>query len=442
MTDSTAHRQGQSTHEQEASTTRSTVRDHDFIDWSTDDTSPSDTPDPAMGLPAPTDTAQRLGDVLTARNPLLAAAAPLLRALAEMPDRLAEGGLAQLRQLLEIEIRTFSRLCEQANLRRDHMLAARYALCTALDEAANLQQWGGGTDTSTGPWSRQALLQTFHQEGQGGQKVFLLIGRLAANPHEHLRVLEVMLHVLGLGFEGHYRTQSDGHRMVETIRNRLHALIAEARETLPRPLSPRGQASDGQTLRPLRGVPIWMTASALLLMLAGLFGWEKYQLIGEMEGVERHIRGIGKALRPPAQLRLRELLASDIAAGKVGVEETDQRSLVTFRGDDMFAPGQADVSAQSLALISKVAAGINEVAGRVAIIGHTDNLPIATPTFPDNQRLSEERAKAVAGILQRQQVDPERIRVHGAGDRQPVADNATAAGRARNRRVEIVVDPQ
>ncbi|WP_425389187.1 type VI secretion system protein TssL, long form [Curvibacter gracilis] len=402
----------------------------------------SDVPDPARSQPAPTDTTQRLGAVLTARNPLLAAAAPLLRALSEMPARLPDGGLTQLRQLLEIEIRTFSRLCEQANLRRDHMLAARYALCTALDEAASLQPWGGGTDTSTGPWSRQALLQTFHQEGQGGQKVFLLIGRLAANPQEHLRVLEVMLHVLGLGFEGHYRTQSDGHRMVETIRNRLHALITEARETLPRALSPHWQAPDGRTLRPLRGVPIWMTASALLLMLAGLFGWEKYQLLGEMEGVERHIRGIGKAMRPPAQLRLRELLASDIAAGKVGVDETDLRSLVTFRGDDMFAPGQADVSSQSLAMISKVAAGINEVAGRVTVIGHTDNQPIATPTFPDNQRLAEERAKAVAGILQRQQVDPERIRVLGAGDRQPVADNATAAGRARNRRVEIVVDPQ
>lgn len=392
--------------------------------------------------PMPTDMTQRLGVVLTARNPLLAAAAPLLRALAEMPERLPERGLAHLRQLLEIEIRTFSRLCDQANLRRDHMLAARYTLCTALDEAANLQPWGGGTDTSTGPWSRQALLQTFHQEGQGGQKVFLLIGRLAASPREHLRVLEVMLHVLGLGFEGHYRTQSDGHRMVETIRNRLHALITETREALPRELSPHGRAQDERELRPLRGIPIWMTASALVLTVAGLFGWEKYQLLGEMDGVVRHIRAIGKSMRPPAQLRLRELLATDITAGKVGVDETDQRSLVTFRGDDMFAPGQADVSPQSLGMIAKVAAGINEVAGRVTVIGHTDNLPIATPTFPDNQRLSEARARAVASLLQRQQVDPERIRVNGAGDRQPVADNTTAAGRARNRRVEIVVDPQ
>lgn len=332
MTDSTAHRQGQSTLEPETSRAQNTSRGHDFTNWGADDTSLNDAPDPAMGLPAPTDTTQRLGAVLTARNPLLAAAAPLLRALSEMPARLPDGGLMHLRQLLEIEIRTFSRLCEQANLRRDHMLAARYALCTALDEAASLQPWGGGTDTSTGPWSRQALLQTFHQEGQGGQKVFLLIGRLAANPQEHLRVLEVMLHVLGLGFEGHYRTQPDGHRMVETIRNRLHALITEARETLPRALSPHGQAPDGRTLRPLRGVPIWMTASALLLMLAGLFGWDKYQLLGEMEGVERHIRGIAKAMRPPAQLRLRELLASDIAAGKVGVDETDQRSLVPLAG--------------------------------------------------------------------------------------------------------------
>jgi type VI secretion system protein ImpK len=322
------------------------------------------------------------------------------------------------------------------------MLAVRYALCTALDEAANLRPWGGGTVAATGPWSDHALLQTFHQEGDGGRKVFLLIGRLASQPQEHLPVLEVMLHVLGLGFQGHYRPLTDGPRKIETIRNRLYHMVAAAHEAVPHELSPSWQGVPPGKLRLLRSVPVWASASVLGLFLLGVFAWDKYHLLAETQAAELRIRDIGKLMPTPQRLRLKELLASEIQAGRVAVEESGQHSKVTFRGDDMFGAGQSSVNAGMAPMLAKVAAGINEVGGTVQVVGHTDNQPIATRKFPNNAALSEQRAQSVAQLLVQAGVEAGRISTTGVGDAQPATDNGTPAGRARNRRVEIIVDSQ
>ena len=381
----------------------------------------------------------RLASIVAARNPFLEAGKPLLRALADMPDQLDENGMLGWRKVLEEEIHTFGHLCDQANLRRDHMLGIRYALCTALDEAASIKPWAGGEGHDTGPWSSHALLQTFHQEGDGGQKVFLLIGRLAASPKQHLQALEVMHHILGLGFEGHYRTQADGRRMLETVRHHLYTLLAEGREAVPRELSPHASGVAAGKFRLIRSVPVWVTAAVLGLVVLALFTWFKYELVHQRQAVEAGIRAIGAQVPKANKLRLKELLSQEIAAGRVSVDEDDQQSRVLFRGDDMFLPGRAEVNPRSTAVLDKVAGGINEVTGSVDIVGHTDNLPIATPEFPNNKALSEKRAEAVARMLRARGVDAGRLTTSGAGDTQALADNHNAAGRARNRRVEIVV---
>ena len=75
----------------------------------------------------------------------------------------------------------------------------------------------------------------------------------------------------------------------------------------------------------------------------------------------------------------------------------------------------------------------------VGVIGHSDNSPIKTDAFPDNFVLSEERARSVADYLTSAGVLNSRLTVEGKGDSQPVADNKTAAGKAKNRRVQIIV---
>jgi len=386
---------------------------------------------------------ERLAAVAAAQNPLLEAAQPLLRALADMPAQLSDEGVTVLHRLLEREVARFQSICSSALVKHEHVVAASYSLCTALDEAANSTDWGGGKGTEAGIWASQQLAAKFHGDTKGGDKFFLLVGRLAASPQEHIDLLELMYQILGLGFEGRFSTATNGRRQLETVRHRLFGLLGTARGDVPQDLSPHWKGVGAGKFRLLRSVPVWVTASLLTLILFGLFAWYKYQLLQLGANVEERIAAIGRMRPPPSPpvkpLRLKELLALEIARGTVSVDEDDRRSAVTFKGDDMFVPGQARVSAKILPVLAKVAEEINQVSGSVKVTGHSDNQPIRTREFPNNQVLSEKRAAAVAAALQGAGVVASRLQIEGRGDTMPISDSATAAGRARNRRVDIVV---
>ena len=388
----------------------------------------------------------RLAAVAAAQNPLLEAAQALLRALADMPATLSDAGVTAFHRLLEREVASFQSLCSSAQIRHEHVVAASYSLCTALDESANSTEWGGGKNGEAGIWAGQQLAAKFHGDTKGGDKFFLLVGRLAASPQEHIDLLELMYQILGLGFEGRFSTAVNGRRQLEMVRHRLFTLLGTARGDVPHDLSPHWKGVGAGKFRLLRGVPVWVTASLLVLVLFGLFAWYKYQLLRVGADVEQRIAAIGRMRPPPVPpappvkpLRLKELLATEIARGTVSVEEDERRSAVTFRGDDMFVPGQARLNARILPVLAKVADEINQVSGSVQVTGHSDNRPIRTREFPDNQVLSEKRAQAVAAVLLGKDVVVSRIQTEGRGDTKPIADSATAAGRARNRRVDIVV---
>ncbi|CAA2104691.1 type VI secretion system protein TssL, long form [Variovorax paradoxus] len=404
---------------------------------------------PAHGLSedpplAPEAAAQnRLLAVTAAQNPLLEAAQPLLRALADMPATLGEDGPAVIHRLLEREVASFQSICSSAQIRHEHVVAASYSLCTALDEAANSTEWGGGKDGEAGVWASQQLAAKFHGDTKGGDKFFLLVGRLAASPQEHIDLLELMYQILGLGFEGRFSTAANGRRQLETVRHRLFTLLGVARGDVPRELSPNWKGVGTGRFRLLRSVPVWVTGSVLSLVLFGFFAWYKYQLLLLSAEVEGRIAAIGRMRPPPPpparSLRLKELLAPEIARGTVSVEEDERRSAVTFKGDDMFVAGRARLNDRILPVLAKVADEIKQVPGAVQVTGHSDNQPIRTRDFPDNQVLSEKRAAAVADVLRGRGVAAARIRTEGRGDAVPLADNATVSGRAKNRRVDIVV---
>lgn len=417
----------------------------------------------------------RLAGIRAAENPLLTAAQPLVLTLASLPDlELGADTVPVFHALLVREIETFQKLCTQADLPRDHVIAASYALCTALDEAANGTVWGGGnasevvagsaSDTpkpqadgtqwsesvssvkasgAVGVWAGQMLAASFHDDTAGGIKVFQLIGRLMTHkPEGHVDLLELLHRILSLGFEGQYRSLPDGRRQHETIRQRIYAVIGQARPRVPLALSLHWQGQGAGKFKLLRSVPVWVTASVLGLAAFGLFAWYKYQLVQQTDVLVAEIAAIGKMTPPPvvvAPLRLAVLLREEIAQGKVTVVEDATHSQLVFKGDDMFIPGKVAINPKIKPLLDKVAAEISRVPGAVQVIGHSDNQPIRTLSFPDNQVLSEERAMVVADALQGAGVAAGRIEIRGQGDSVPVADNATAAGRAKNRRVEIEV---
>jgi outer membrane protein OmpA-like peptidoglycan-associated protein len=142
--------------------------------------------------------------------------------------------------------------------------------------------------------------------------------------------------------------------------------------------------------------------------------------------------GIGQALdRQEAELRAQ--------LGNGTVTNTGSQLIVTLPQDILFGFDSAAVSIQSQADLRAVAASLNRYPNStINVIGHTDS----TGDAAYNQDLSERRARAVAQVLIGAGVAPGRINAVGQGEAVPVASNQTDAGRAQNRRVEIVITPQ
>lgn len=381
------------------------------------------------------DVHARLENVRQAANPLLEAARPLLRVLADMPAQLPQDmSVEQLRNMLVREVMVFQRLCDQAQLPWKHMAVLRYCLCTAVDEAINRTTWGGG-----GIWARKSLLISFEGEADGGEKFFLLIGRMAVHPHMYADVIEVLLRILGLGFEGRYSVIEDGGRHLEKIRKRLMHLLAGCRETVPAALSPHAQGKVMRAGFVLSDTPLWSGMALCLLVFALCFGWYKWQLEARWQEIAVRIAAMsGLPVQKP--LRLSVLLQHEIAQGLVTVEEDAYRSHVVFRGDDMFLSGKTRVRQEVRPILARVAHEIARVGGKVSVIGHTDNQRVRDAALGNNQILSEERAADVATQIQQHGVALSDMTITGMGETQPVADNQSREGMARNRRVEIIVE--
>lgn len=382
----------------------------------------------------------RLHRIQSARNPLLEASRVLLRAQADMPRSLPSNAINRLRELLVQEVTAFEKLCTQANIRRDHAVGASYCLCTALDEAAMQTAWAQDRSLAA-RWVQKSLASTFHRDVDGGDKVFLLIGRLISEPREHGDLLEVIYRVLSLGFEGRYRHTAEGSRRHAEIRRRIHTEITSGSEPVPQALSPHWKGDARRPRASFWEFPVWITATVLSIAILCLFGYYRYELSTRAAELRKQIADIGRMTPPPAppRLHLKQLLKDEIAAGTVSVDEDAHHSAVTFRGDTMFPPGGVAIKSSMGPLIGKIAGEIAKVPGKVTVLGYTDNVPIRSRQFASNDALSEERATQVMQILQADGVPASRLEAVGKGEADAVGDNHTAQGRAQNRRVEIRV---
>lgn len=382
---------------------------------------------------------QRVLSVLASPTPLLEAAQPLLRALSEMPESVEERShVVLLKEGLKNEIALFNIVCDEADISWKKMAIVRYCLCTALDEAAHGRKWGAEYG-----WSQSNLLNHFEGDNDGGNKFFLLVGRLSMSPHEYADVLEVLLRILGLGFEGRYSIIENGERQLTKIRQRLLTLLQSTRDSTVAELSPHTMAFRANKRRWGIRVPVRVSLLFAFIMLAGFFITCKYRL---MVPLSTHIAVIQSLAKEPSlsvpevRLRLSALLKDEIAKKLVSVEEADGHAMVTFRGDAMFIIGAQHIKPEMLPVMERVAEEIHRVKGRVRIVGHTDSMPINKPELPNNQVLSEKRAASVAEMIQRAGDSVSITHIEGRGAQEPVASNHTAEGRAQNRRVEIFVD--
>ncbi len=360
-------------------------------------------------------------------------------------NTIAHPAPASLRAQLLGYLRQFEEKARQAGVAPDEVMLARYVLCTALDEAVLSTPWG-----STSDWGKQSLLITLHNEAWGGEKVFQLLEHCLQNPHQRLHLLELLYLCTSLGFEGRYRVMHDGRSQLEALRERTAAVIRSTRGEYEHELSPHWRGLSVMRDRLSQYLPPWVgIAIGLALLLALLFGL-RMKLAADAEPVFKRIHAIGEipvqAIDRPAvqprvieRPRLARFLADDIKAQRVAVEDAVDRSVVTIRGDELFASASASVRDEFQPLLLRIADALRKVKGQVLVTGHSDNRPIATLRYPSNWKLSQARAQEVADLLGATTGDAGRFTAEGRSDTEPVASNASAEGRARNRRVEITV---
>ncbi len=133
-------------------------------------------------------------------------------------------------------------------------------------------------------------------------------------------------------------------------------------------------------------------------------------------------------------------LAKEIAAGVVEVETSGRRIVVRVKEQGSFRSGTADLSPSFKPVLKIIRGVLLDTEGQIYVEGHSDNVPISTTQFRSNWALSSARAVSVAhGLFDLGGLSPNRFTVAGYGETRPLVANSTGAGRARNRRVEIVI---
>ncbi|HHZ21280.1 TPA: type VI secretion system protein TssL [Xanthomonas vasicola pv. zeae] len=416
-------------------------------------------PRPAASMPprqAPTrttrppdlDAAMRATPGAMQGNAVVRAATPLLLLAVQLRHSTQTPDIATLRENCSTRLQRFEQELRQQGTDDKTGIAARYVLCTLLDEAVLAAPWGEGSG-----WSQRTLLVTFHGETYGGAKVFDLLDRLARDPARHLDLLELLYLALALGFGGRYRVEQGGGARLADRQAELYQLIQRQRLPAPAELSPNWQGAQAPLLRNAAATPLWIAALASLCIVLLAFVWLHARLntltapisaqLARI-GLERVALPIPEAVRPATTPALAPLLAAEQRAGLLTVQtEGDGRSTVRLASASMFPSGSAELDADQTSLLERVAAALEQVPGRVVVVGHTDDQPVRSLSFKDNFALSARRAESVGAVLAAGLRDRRRVQTSGAGDSQPIALPPQLPGnRARNRRVEILLIPE
>ena len=177
--------------------------------------------------------------------------------------------------------------------------------------------------------------------------------------------------------------------------------------------------------------------------------------LDSVRGGDKHKPASHKAVAPLSKnalaarkAHLEKLFHDEIKQGVVKVHQVDDRLVISLTGANVFALGDSHVTSSGKRLIQQVGVALApDTSSKITVEAHTDNQPVQPKQpgakAPTLQQLSKARAESVARVLTSGGgVKKTNVVTVGAGSTHPVASNATAAGRQKNRRVEIVVTPR
>ncbi|WP_299287496.1 type IVB secretion system protein IcmH/DotU [uncultured Tateyamaria sp.] len=419
---------------------------------------PQVTPNPqAMGIPsassATRDTSSEpsVEQGMTGMNKINAAAATLFSLVSRIRNRAQHMDPEKLRRSVVAEVREFENRALQAGVDAQDVKIARYAICATLDDVVLNTPWGGQSI-----WAQQSMVGTFHKETVGGDRFFDLLARLEKEPSSNIDLLEFLYMCLSLGFEGRLRVEQNGSDKHLQIRAGLSRIIRAQRGPVEKDMSPhwKGVEQPHKVLSIWR--PLWITTASVAVIMTAVFltfNWvlnrSTNQVIGQLSVLDSgQVAELMRRAPPPpppppppdVQLkRVQGFLEQEITDGIVEVFQDQQTITVRLAGSGMFGSGSDRLQPAFEEPLRKVAQALDETAGPIIVVGHSDNVPIRSSRFPSNEHLSLARAEAVMNTLAGKVESSDRLEAEGRADKEPIADNGTRDGRAKNRRIEIVL---
>ncbi|TCO70525.1 type IVB secretion system protein IcmH/DotU [Rhodovulum euryhalinum] len=413
----------------------------------------------------PGEPAPRVRQARASGNPLVNAFAALLGLAPELERALAPENPETLR----------ARLLDNLIYARDAAVGDGVPLTRAdqgawfvaalLDDIALNTPWGGHSD-----WPREPLVVSLSGDVDAGTKFFDRAEDLLRYSERDPDMLELAYLCLGLGFRGKHRvTGTAGEGALAQMRGAMARALRRP-DAEDRALSPHWQGVAATDEAPRFRVPLWsialVTLAAITVIYAGLSmrlstrGEQLFTLASvlppaERAGIFRPVRETEAPPEPPpliaepVVIELLPLFAEAAPPGTVaaltGREDVSLAVLaVQSSNPELFRSAKADINdvyAPLIASVAKVIADNLEVIGGVRVVGHTDSVPVqrANP-FASNQGLSEARARTIADLLIALGVPAGIVASEGRAATQPIGDNTTTEGRARNRRVEIYIE--
>ena len=388
---------------------------------------------------------------MTGMNKINAAAATLFSLISRIRNRAQHMDPEKLRRSVVAEVRAFENRALQSGIDAQEVKIARYAICATLDDVVLNTPWGGQSI-----WAQQSMVGTFHKETVGGDRFYDLLARLEKEPGKNLELLEFLYMCLSLGFEGRLRVEQNGMDKHLQIRAGLARIIRGQRGVVERDLSPNWEGLDQPHKVLSIWKPVWITAATVAICLTVTFmslSWmlnrSTDRVLGQMSVLDTGV--VAELFRrapppppppPPPTVQLDKVkgfLSQEIEDEIVEVFQDQSTITIRLAGSGMFGSGSDRLEPAFDVPLSRVADALNDTEGPIIIVGHSDNVPIRSSRFPSNMHLSLARAESVMRTLAGQVQDESRLKAEGRADKEPIADNGTREGRAKNRRIEVVL---
>lgn len=235
---------------------------------------------------APAPIPQAAPDPADPSEALVAAANPLLTVVAQLRDTVEFADVGTLRTEVINQIHKFEEAAIKHGGSASDIQAARYILCSLIDETVMTTPWGSASD-----WSTSSLLNRFHNETWGGEKVFAILDRIKSDPRRNISLLKLIDFVLLLGFEGMHRVLDNGRERLSDLREEVGQLVAQHSAPPPTELSRSWQGIGAD--RSLRTFfPLWIVFAAAGFVLVCVYSYQRYRLSAEMAPIVERLRGL------------------------------------------------------------------------------------------------------------------------------------------------------